>query len=44
MPAVITENFMMDNWDDVAFLLSEYGRKSVSKTHIEGIMRFLGAI
>ena len=41
MPAVLTENFMMDNLDDVAFLLSDEGRAAVIRTHIEGITNYL---
>lgn len=44
MPAVITENFMMDNLDDVEFLLSDDGRKAVITTHIEGISKYLIAV
>ena len=41
MPAVLTENFMMDNLDDVAFLLSDQRRAAVIRTHIEGITKYL---
>ena len=41
MPTVLTENFMMDNRDDVAYLLSEEGRKAVVMCHIEGISLYL---
>ena len=41
MPAAFTENFMMDNLDDVAFLLSEEGRKAIILTHIYGICNYL---
>ena len=41
MPAVLTENFMMDNVDDAAFLLSEKGKTAIIKTHIDGINRYL---
>ena len=44
MPAVLTENFMMDNLDDVAFLLSDEGRAAVIRTHIEGITNYLQEI
>lgn len=44
MPAVLTENFMMDNLDDVAFLLSDEGRAAVIRTHIEGITNYLASI
>lgn len=41
MPAALTENFMMDNVDDAAFLLSEKGKTAIIKTHIDGINRYL---
>ena len=41
MPAVLTENFMMDNVEDAAFLLSEKGKTAIIKTHIDGINRYL---
>ena len=41
MPAALTENFMMDNLDDVAFLLSEEGRKAIILTHIYGLCNYL---
>jgi len=40
MPAVLTENFMMDNVEDAAFLLSEKGKTAIIKTHIDGINRY----
>jgi len=44
MPAVLTENFMMDNLDDVAFLLSEEGRQSIVALHIGGILSYLQSL
>jgi N-acetylmuramoyl-L-alanine amidase len=41
MPAVLTENFMMYNVEDAAFLLSEKGKTAIIKTHIDGINRYL---
>ncbi len=41
MPAVLTENFMMDNRDDVAYLLSDEGRQAIVKTHVEGIVSYI---
>jgi N-acetylmuramoyl-L-alanine amidase len=40
MPAVLTENYMMDNVEDAAFLLSEKGKTAIIKTHIDGINRY----
>lgn len=40
-PAVLTENFFMDNKDDVIYLLSEEGKKAIIKTHVNGIIDYL---
>ena len=40
-PAVLTENFFMDNKQDVAFLLSEEGKNAVVRCHVEGIISYL---
>lgn len=39
-PAVLTENFFMDNKDDVEYLQSSDGRNAIVRTHVEGIIRF----
>lgn len=39
-PAVLTENFFMDNKDDVEYLQSDDGRNAIVRTHVEGIIRF----
>lgn len=36
-PAVLTENFFMDNREDVKYMLSREGRKDIVKVHIDGI-------
>ena len=41
-PAVLTENFFMDNKQEVDFLLSEEGRNLVENIHIIGISKYLG--
>lgn len=38
---VLTENFFMDNKDDVDFLLSDKGKESIVKVHIEGIKKYI---
>lgn len=43
-PAVITENFFMDNCDDVAYLTSKEGRKAVIDCHVEGIIHFINSL
>lgn len=40
-PAVLTENLFMDNKTDVAYLLSENGRKRIVDLHVEGIVNYL---
>lgn len=39
--AVLTENFFMDNLDDVAFIRSEEGKDAVVRCHVEGIERYI---
>ena len=41
-PAVLTENFFMDNKQEVDFLLSKEGRTLVENIHIVGISKYLG--
>lgn len=40
-PAILTENFFQDNKEDVAFLLSEDGKRIVTQIHVDGIMDYL---
>lgn len=40
-PAVLVENFFMDNEDDVNFLLSEKGKQCVTDIIVEGIKKYL---
>jgi N-acetylmuramoyl-L-alanine amidase len=40
-PAVLTENFFMDNHEDVDYLLSEEGKQAVIKCHVEGIKKYI---
>ena len=37
----LTENFFMDNKDDVDFLLSDKGKETIVKVHIEGIKKYI---
>lgn len=39
--AVLTENFFMDNKEDVAYLLSEEGKKAIVNTHVYGIINYI---
>ena len=38
-PAVLIENFFMDNKKDLAYLLSQEGRRAIVETIIDGIER-----
>ncbi|MBE6250594.1 MAG: N-acetylmuramoyl-L-alanine amidase [Bacteroidales bacterium] len=40
-PAVLTENFFMDNHSDLEYLQSRAGRQAVVDTHVEGIVEWL---
>lgn len=40
-PAVLTENFFMDNKDDLAYLTSAEGRKAIIATHVEGVINYI---
>ena len=40
-PAVLTENFFMDNVDDVRFLESREGKNALTLLHIEGIKYYM---
>lgn len=39
--AVLTENFFMDNKEDVAFLLSDNGRNAIVRTHVNSIKKYI---
>ena len=40
-PAVLTENLFQDNRKDVDFLLSEEGRHTIARLHVEGIIKYI---
>lgn len=40
-PAVLTENFFMDNKEDVDYLQSDEGKQAVVKCHVEGIINYI---
>ena len=40
-PAVLTENFFMDNKADLAFIMSEEGKEAIIRCHVEGIKRYI---
>jgi N-acetylmuramoyl-L-alanine amidase len=39
-PAVLTENFFMDNKEDMNYITSIEGREAVIKTHVEAIVKY----
>jgi N-acetylmuramoyl-L-alanine amidase len=41
--AVLTENFYMDSRADLEYLLSSAGKQAVVDTHVQGIVKWLGA-
>ena len=41
-PAVLTENFFLDNKEDVEYLLSAEGKRDFVRIHVEGIAKYLG--
>ena len=40
-PAVLTENLFQDNKADVDYLLSEAGRHTIARLHVEGIISYI---
>ena len=40
-PAVLVENFFMDNKEDLAYLLSDQGKADIIKCHVEGIINYI---
>lgn len=43
-PAVLTENLFQDNREEVAFLLSEEGRKAVTDLHVKSIIEYINSM
>lgn len=41
-PAILTENFFQDNREDVEYLLSVEGKKTIVQIHVDGIIKYLG--
>ena len=39
-PAVLTENFFMDNKEDVNYITSIEGREAIVKTHVEALIKY----
>lgn len=40
-PAVLTENFFMDNKKDVNYLISDNGKKAIIRTHVNSIKKYI---
>ena len=40
-PAVLTENFFMDNKEDVEYLTSDIGFHQIVRLHVEGILKYI---
>lgn len=40
-PAVLTENFFMDNKEDLAYLCSDEGKDAIVRCHVEGVISYL---
>ena len=43
-PAILTENFFMDNHSDLEYLQSRAGKQAVVDTHVEGIVEYLSSL
>lgn len=43
-PAVLTENLFQDNKEDVDYLLSEKGKESIVRLHVNGILKYIKEI
>lgn len=43
-PAVLTENLFQDNEGDVDYLLTEEGKRSITRLHVESIIEYIKAL
>lgn len=43
-PACLTENMFMDNKEDAQWLLSDEGRNTITKIHVEGIKNYISSL
>jgi N-acetylmuramoyl-L-alanine amidase len=43
-PAVLTENLFMDNKSDCKYLLSEEGKNTITKLHVNAILKIVGKL
>ena len=44
MPAILTENLFMDNKEEVEYLLSEEGKKTIINLHVDGIKQYIDSL
>lgn len=42
-PAVLTENLFQDNKDDVDYLLSEQGKATITKLHVDALTKYVNS-
>lgn len=42
-PAVLTENLFQDNKQDAAYLMSEVGKRVITKIHVDGIINYINS-
>lgn len=43
-PAVLTENLFYDNKEDLEYLLSEEGKATIAKVHVDGIISYINSL
>lgn len=43
-PAVLTENLFMDNEEDLAYLLSEEGKRAIVELHVKSIIQYIQSL
>ena len=43
-PAILTENFFMDNPQDLEYLQSRTGKQAIIDTHVEAITEYLSSL
>ena len=43
-PAVLTENLFYDNQEDLEYLLSEEGKATIAKVHVDGIISYINSL
>ena len=43
-PAILTENFFMDNLSDLEYLQSRAGKQAIVDTHVEAITEYLSSL